>query len=138
MTDPHVTVPPAVAQVLTGRDRLEAAVRAGDMATLRGLLSGQLVVNDPGNRIRRRDDLLALFQERAVSYSSLSSKIEFAEEIGDLVVVMGTEESVLAAAPPGSPWGPGTRLFRRFTDVFRREAGSWRLVVKQSTVFKAE
>jgi hypothetical protein len=105
---------------------------------LRELLSAQVVVNDPGNRIRRRDDLLSLFEQQAVVYSSVSSTVEFAEELGDLVVVVGTQETVLEAAPAGAPWGAGARLFRRFTDVFKKESGTWRLFVRQSTVFKVE
>ncbi len=129
---------PAVAEVLAVRERLGAAALAGDVATLGKLLSPQLVVNDPGNRIRRRDDLLTLFQDRAVAYSSVSSTVEFAEQVDDLVVLMGTQETVLEAVPPGAPWAPGTKLFRRFTDIFRQEEGAWRLLVRQSTVFKAE
>jgi len=134
----HVSISPVVADVLAVRERLGTAALAGDVATLKELLSVRLVVNDPGNRIRRRDDLLALFQKREVAYSSISATVEFAEQLGDLVVLMGTQETVLEEAPPGAPWGPGTKLFRRFTDVFKKEAGSWRLFVRQSTVFRVE
>lgn len=134
----HVGESANVAAVLAVRERLDTAALTGDVATLGALVSGQVVVNDPSNRIRRRGDLLALFQQGLVGYSSVSSAVEFAEEIGDLVVVMGTVETVLKAAPPGAPWGPGTKLHRRFTDVFRREEGSWRLLVRQSTVFSAD
>jgi hypothetical protein len=129
---------PAVAEVLGVRERLGSAALAGDVDALRELLYAQVVVNDPGNRIRRRDDLLSLFEQQAVVYSSVSSTVEFAEELGDLVVVMGTQETVLEAAPAGAPWGAGARLFRRFTDVFKKESGTWRLFVRQSTVFKVE
>jgi Domain of unknown function (DUF4440) len=136
MDHPHDA--PAVAAALAVRERLDTAALTGDLATLRQLLSAELVVNDPGNRIRRRDDLIALFEQRAVSYSSVSSTVEFVEQLGDLVVVMGTQETVLEGAPPGAPWPPGTRLCRRFTDIFRQESGAWRLLVRQSTVFRAE
>jgi ketosteroid isomerase-like protein len=134
----HGSHSPAVAEVLAVQDRLEKAALAGDVATLRELLAAQVVVSDPGNKVRRREDLLELFEQRAVVYSSVSSTVDFAEQIGDLVVVMGTLETVIEAAPPGAPWDPGTKLFRRFTDVFKEESGTWRLLVMQSTVFKTE
>ena len=134
----HASDSPKVAAVLVVHDRLNAAALAGDLVTLQELVSRDVVVSDPGNQIRRYDDLIALFQHGAVGYTSVSSTIDFAGELGDLVVLMGTVETVLKVAPPGAPWGPGTRLFRRFTDVFRQEEPSWRLVVRQSTVFKAE
>jgi ketosteroid isomerase-like protein len=129
---------PAVEEALAVRERLDVAATTADLDTLRQLLSADLVVSDPGNRIRRRDDLISLFQRGAVSYSSVASSVDFAEQIGELVVVMGTTETVLQSSPPGTPWPPGTKLCRRFTDVFRKESGSWRLLVRQSTVFKTE
>jgi len=132
------TESPDVAAALAARERLDAAALQGDVDTLRELLSPEVVVNDPGNRVRRRDDLLTLFRERVVVYSSVEATIDFAESVGGLVVVMGTKETVLEAVPPGAPWSPGTRLSRRFTDVFTKASGSWQLLVRQSTVFKAE
>jgi hypothetical protein len=134
----HANDSPAVAEALAVQKRLEAAALAGDVATLRESVMAQVVVSDPGHKIRRREDLLELFGQRAVVYSSVSSTGDFAEKLGDLVVVMGTLETVLEVAPPGAPWGPGTKLFRRFTDVFKNESGSWRPLVMESTVFRAE
>lgn len=127
---------PAVGQALAVEERLSSAAQSGDLVTLRQCLSAELVVSDPANKIRRRDDLIALFEQRAVSYSSVVSTVEFAEQLADLVVVMGTRRTVVETVPPGAPWPPGTTLFRRFTDVFRRESDEWRLLVRQSTVFK--
>lgn len=120
------------------QQRLDTAALTGDVATLGELLSAHVVVNDPGNSVRRRDDLMALFAQGAVVYSSVSSSVDFGEQVGDLVVLMGTQETVVESVPAGAPWRPGTRLFRRFTDVFKKESGTWRLLVRQSTVFKAE
>jgi hypothetical protein len=103
---------PAVGQVLALREQLGTAALAGDVALLKELLSSELVVSDPDNNIRRRDDLLSLFDKGEVAYRS--------------------------TAPQGSRWGPGTTLLRRFTDVFRNEDGSWRLIIRQSTVFATE
>lgn len=128
----------AVAQVLALNERLESAAHTGDVESLKDLLSHELVVSDPGNKIRRREDLLALFDKGEIAYRSIETTIDFADELRDLVVIMGTESTILESAPQGSPWGPGTTLRRRFTNVFRNEEGSWRLIIKQSTVFEVE
>lgn len=128
---------PAVAEVLALRERLGTAALQGDVDALREILSRDLVVSDPGNNIRRRDDLISLFEKRQVAYRSIRATIDFADQLGDLVVIMGTQSTVLESAPPGSQWSPGTTLLRRFTDVFRNEDGSWRLIIRQSTVFQA-
>jgi len=129
---------PAVAEVLAVNERLVAAARTSDAAVFRELLSKSLVVSDPGNRIRHRDDLLSLFGSGEVAYRSVKSTVDYADELGDLVVIMGTEVTVLESAPKGSPWGPGATLHRRFTNIYRQEDGEWRLIVKQSTVFSVE
>jgi ketosteroid isomerase-like protein len=129
---------PAIAQILALNERLETAAQTGDVEVLKDLLSRELVVSDPGNKIRRREDLLALFDRGEVAYRSIETTIDFVDELRDLVVIMGTESTILESAPQGSPWGPGTTLRRRFTNVFRNEDGSWRLIIKQSTVFAVE
>ena len=129
---------PAVVAALAANERLVAAARTSDAAVFEELLSEDLVVTDPGNKIRHRDDLLSLFASGAVEYRSVDTTIDYADELGDLVVVMGTETTVLESAPKGSPWGAGATLHRRFTNVYRKEDGMWRLIIKQSTVFSVE
>lgn len=73
-----------------------------------------------------------------VNYRSITTTIDYADELGDLVVIMGSESTVIEAVPQGSPWGAGALLHRRFTNIYRKEDGGWRLIVKQSTVFSVE
>jgi ketosteroid isomerase-like protein len=129
---------PAVVEALATHERLVAAALTSDAAVFDELLSEDLVVNAPNNRIYHRDDLLSLFTSGEVEYRSVETIIDYADQVGDLVVIMGKEITVLESAPEGSPWGPGATLHRRFTNVYRQEDGEWRLVVKQSTVFSVE
>ncbi len=125
-------------EVLAVNERLAAAARTGDVSTLAELLSEDLVVSDPSNTIRAREDLLELFATRQVVYRSVETTIDHAEESGGLFVIMGTESTVVDAVPEGVPWKPGTTLNRRYTNVYRREGAEWRLIIKQSTVFSIE
>lgn len=129
---------PEVAEVLAVQGRIQEAVLKGDVAVLADLVSREVVVSDPGNKVRRYNDLIALFEKAEVDYRSVDTDIQFADQVGDLVVIMGTESTVLETAPDGTSWGPGTTLHRRFTNVFRNEDGQWRLIIKQSTVFSVE
>ncbi len=127
-----------VEEVLAVNERLRAAALTSDVAEFIELLSDDLVVSDPGNNIRYRDDLISLFSSGEVAYRSIEATIDYAGELGDLVVIIGTESTVLAAAPIGSQWKAGDKLIRRFTNIFRKEDGEWRLIIKQSTVFSVE
>ena len=129
---------PVVAEVLAVNARLVEAARTSDAVVFDELLSKDLVVSDPGNNIRHRDDLIALFSTGEVAYRSVQSTVDYADELGDIVVIMGTETTVLEAAPKGSSWSRGATLHRRFTNIYRKEDGAWRLIVKQSTVFSVE
>lgn len=127
-----------VAEALAANERLVAAARTNDADVFAELLSDDLVVSDPGNNIRHRDDVIALFAAGEVRYRSVERTIDHADTLGDLVVIMGTETTVLAAAPKASRFSAGDTLHRRFTNVWRRERGGWRLIIKQSTVFSVE
>jgi hypothetical protein len=53
--------------------------------------------------------------------------IDYAGRLDDLVLLMGEERVVRRGAPPDQV------EVRRFTDVWRQEAGKWRLAARQAT-----
>lgn len=128
----------AVAEVLSLQERMADAALRGEGEAFAEFLSMDFVAMDPSNAIRHRDDLIALFSSRQVAYTSVGTTIDYAAQLGpDLVVVMGMESTTQTSVPPGtSIAAAATRgtLRRRFTNLFRREDGVWRLLVKQSTV----
>jgi ketosteroid isomerase-like protein len=123
----EISKSPIVAEVLAVHDRLADAARTSDVAVFKELLSEDVVVNAPNNKIYHRDDLISLFQSGVVAYRSTETIVEYADELGNVVVIMGRESTVLESAPKGSPWGPGATLHRRFTNIYRKEDGNWRL-----------
>ena len=127
----------AVTEVLALQDRINNAALRGDAAVFEEVLSQGFVTNPPSNRIARRADLIALFRSGQVRYTAVAATVEFAEQLGDdLVVVMGTESTRQSAVPSDSGLASNvteTVLHRRYTNVYRREDGAWRLLIKQST-----
>jgi ketosteroid isomerase-like protein len=130
-----------VAEVLAINERLRVAACNADARAFEELLSRDLVVSDPSNTIRHKDDLIALFSKGEVAYTSIEVTVDYASELGDLVVIMGTESSTQTSVPVDSGLGEiaiQKTLHRRFTNIFRREENAWRLLVKQSTIFSIE
>lgn len=131
----------AVTQVLALQERINEAALKGNGAVFEEALSPNFVTNPPSNRIARRADLIALFSSGRVAYTSITATVDFAEQLGDdLVVVMGTESTTQSAMPADAGLGANVTaapLHRRYTNVYRREQGAWRLLVKQSTPISA-
>ena len=129
---------PAVAQVLALNERLETAARTGDVKVLKDLLSRELVVSAPGNKIRRRDDVLALFDKGEVAYRSIKTTIDFVDELSDFVVIMGRESTILESAPQGGPWGPGDYTSQAIHQRISKRRRFLAAHHQESTVFAVE
>jgi hypothetical protein len=125
---------PAVAEALKAANRIDAAVLAQDADAFETLLASGLVVNSPRNVVSLREQTLGAFRAGTIRYSAYERKIEFAGVRGDGVVVMG-EETV---KPIGNAPHAGKTVRRRFTDIWRKEDGAWRLSVRQATIISIE
>ena len=71
----------------------------------------------------------------ASDQSNVGQTIDYAGSHGpDMVVIMGEEVVV-----PGEGLADaGKRIYRRFTDVFRRENGQWRHDLRHANVLRIE
>jgi hypothetical protein len=125
---------PIVAEALNAVDRIQNAILAHDVDSFDALLASDLVVNNPINTITYRAQVLARFRDNVIAYSAYEQRIEFAGVRGDGVVVMG-EETV---KPIGNAPHAGKTVHRRFTDIWRKEDGAWRLSVRQATIISIE
>ena len=97
--------------------------------------SEQLVVNAPSNRISAdRDTVLNLMRQGLIHYSSFERRIERLRVDGDIAIVMGAETIM----PVGNSPQAGQTVQRRFTHVWKKEAGAWRLVVRHANVIASE
>lgn len=133
---------PAVSAVLTLQDQLHQFAIAGDAASFGALISEEFVASDPSNTIRHRDELVALVSSGRLQYESIETSIDYARQLGDdLVVIMGTESTLQSSVPANGELESvalSQMLKRRFTNVYRNENGTWRLLIKQSTIIALE
>jgi hypothetical protein len=133
---------PAVKSALAVQDRMLELMQEGDAEAFGELISVRFVASDPSNTIRFRDELIALVASGRLKYESIDTSIDFANEVGDgLVVIIGTETTRQSAVPLEGELARkalANTLRRRFTNVYRKEQGGWRLLVKQSTIITVE
>jgi hypothetical protein len=113
-------------EVRTLEDEGRRAFLARDLERLKDLWSDRLLVNSPINQIHDRQRVLDLLRAGAIAHLSFECRIEAIERYGDLVVVMGGETVTNAKD------GPIVR--RRFTNFWRAEGDSWRLIARHANV----
>ncbi|PAP77763.1 nuclear transport factor 2 family protein [Rubrivirga marina] len=107
------------------------AVLAGDTAALEGLWSEALIVNNPQSRVSvSRGDVLDLVKRGLIRYATFERRVEEVRRNGDVVVVMGTESVVPAGDAPLA----GQTVQRRFTNVWMKEEGTWRMIARHANV----
>lgn len=132
----------SVQSVLKLMDDMDVMLQAGNTAALGEALSREFIASDPSNTIRSREDLVALIASGRLKYVAVYRETDLAKQLGhDLVVVMGTETTTQSAVPVEGHVKEAALagvLRRRFTNVFRKEDGRWKLLVKQSTIIALE
>jgi ketosteroid isomerase-like protein len=122
-------VGPGETQIRAMEEKERDAMARGDTAALEQYWDKELIVNAPGGRIRTASEVLAFVKSGDLKYTSLERQTERVALHGDVAIAMGAETVVLAAGPDA-----GKTLHRRFTDVFARQGGQWRLIARQMSV----
>ncbi len=130
-TAPATRVSPASDDAVI-RD-LEAQERLGvlnrDSQALQRIWAEDFIVNSPSNQISpNRAVVLDLMRQGLIHYSALERRIEQLRVIGDVAIVMGGE--TVQPVAPGAGASPPVQ--RRFTHIWRREAGVWRLIARHA------
>jgi hypothetical protein len=126
---------PNVQAVLAQRRVGIEAMMAGTMSAENQLYSTTFVANTPSNTVMPGSVLLELFAAGSLRYDFVDMTIDYAGSHGpDIVVLMGEEVVVPGAGLANA----GKRIYRRFTDVFRRENGQWRHDLRHANVLRIE
>src|SRR5688572_14367668 len=131
---------PAYAQVDADSANDEAAIRAlqeqlrlgvlnRDSEALGRLWSEDFMVNSPFNQVAPNAAVvLDLMRQGLIHYTSFEVRIEHIRIDDDIAIVMGGE----TVQPTGSAPLAGQTVQRRFTHVWRRDDGEWRLIARHA------
>jgi hypothetical protein len=107
----------------------EAWVKKDSVALFK-LLSPDLVVNSPLNKVINLDILKKLIRAGKVDISYSEKKIEKVSFIKDMAVVMGSD----IVKPQGAMDNSGKTVTRRYTDIWINDGAGWRLIIRQATI----
>ena len=119
---------------LDDQERVAALKR--DTTALDRLWSDQLAVNAPNNKVvvGKRAVLDAFVHSGIINFSSFERQIEFIRMDGDFAFIMGLETLVPLSDAPSAGLRAGQPTHRRFTNIWRREGGTWRLYARHANV----
>jgi len=123
---PYADDPSWEADIVKLEQRSTEAFLERDLRQLDALFSDELLINSPINRIHDKAKLLSLLGAGVIGHVYCKVEHEVIRRDGDLVIVMGSD------VIKDTPSGPTVR--RRFTNVWRKEAGGWRLFVRHANV----
>ena len=102
------------------------AILRGDLVALDKLWTKDFKVNNPFNEIDQADRI----RTGAVTYSLFNRVPEAVLIHGDTVIVMGREEVV----PKGNSPEAGKTIKRRYTNIWMKRSGKWRLIARHASV----
>ena len=130
----------ASAQDIHDQAALETEIRTLDMAHAQAILQGDaealdrlmdddVTVNHPTGRIvKEKKELLELINQGVIRYTAFERNPERFLFFPEMVVVM---EGEIVVPAPGAP-NAGQRLQRRYTNVWMKRDGKWRLTVRHA------
>jgi ketosteroid isomerase-like protein len=105
------------------------AILKGDSTALDSLMDDDITVNHPTNRIvKEKKELLDLIRKGVIRYTSFKRFPEIFLYFDNMVVVMGSETVVPAKGAPNE----GITLQRRYTNIWMKRDGKWRLTVRHA------
>ena len=103
-----------------------AAVLSGDLKEMDKYWTEDFMVTNPFNEIDKADRI----RNGAVSYGSFQRISEAIKVHGKTAIVMGKEIVV----PKGKSPDAGKTINRRYTNIWMKRNGEWRLVARQASV----
>ena len=106
------------------------AILQKDTATLFKLWAPEFIVNNPANIVVTKREVVELLKGGKIDYESFDRTIETISVIDNTAIVMGSE----GLKPQGVTDNKGMNVKRRFTNVWLRRQGQWKLVGRQATI----
>lgn len=107
------------------------AVLHHDTAALSKIWDVHFIVNAPINKVTpNRQKVLELVKNEFISYSSFTRNRESLLVAGDVVITMGSEVVV----PSGNRPHRSQMIKRRYTHVWKKKNGEWKLIARHANV----
>jgi ketosteroid isomerase-like protein len=103
------------------------AMAQKDIATLKSLLSDDLIYTHSSARLDTKQSLIGNMESGSTVYTAVEPSDVKAQDLGDAVVLTGScRIGVMSQGRPNS-------FSVRFTDVYANKGGQWQMVTWQST-----
>jgi ketosteroid isomerase-like protein len=84
--------------------------------------------------VGKRTVLDAFVRSGIINFSSFERQIEFVRVDGDFALIMGLETLVPLSDAPSAGLRAGQPTRRRFTNIWKKDAGTWRLYARHANV----
>ncbi len=126
---------PRIAAALAAADRMDRAILERDAEEFSAVFAEDAVVNNPFNKIARKEDAERNLATGLIDYTTLERSIEYASVRGDHDVVLMGEEVL---TPIGKAKFAGEKIHRRTTEVWTDISGEWKLAIRQATIYRTE
>jgi ketosteroid isomerase-like protein len=124
----------AQVRALDDQERIAALKR--DLPALQRLWSEQLTVNAPNNQVvvGRQAVLDTFVHSGIINFGRFERQYEFVRADGALVFLMGLETLEPLSDAPSAGLVAGRTVRRRFTNIWKKEDGTWRLFARHANV----
>ncbi|HEV7389029.1 MAG TPA: nuclear transport factor 2 family protein [Gemmatimonadaceae bacterium] len=121
-------------RALDEEERVAALKR--DVPALERLWSDQFILNAPNNHVvvGRRAVLDAFLRSGIINFSKFERQTELIRADGPFVIIMGLETVQPIDDAPSAGLAAGQLIKRRFTNIWKNEAGTWRLFLRHANV----
>jgi hypothetical protein len=126
---------PRIAAALAATERMDRAILSRDSVEFSAVFAEDAVINNPFNRIARKQDAEHNLATGLIDYSTLERSIEYAAARGEHDVVLMGEEVL---TPIGKAKFAGEKIRRRTTEVWTDEGGQWKLAIRQATIYRTK
>lgn len=116
-------------------DQERVAVLKRDKSAMERLWADELFVNAPNNQLLIGKAAVVAWVDRGImNFSSFERHIELVRVDGDVAIIMGAETVTPVGDAPMAGLRAGQAIQRRFTNVWKRNAGTWRLYARHANV----
>jgi hypothetical protein len=113
-------------------DAAEAATHVKrDPAEVERIWSEAFIVTNLFGTVLTRSEALDRVRKGLIRFTAMTRTVEHARRSGDGLVTIGREELTGSA---GSVVPPGKTMVIRYTHVWRKESGTWRLDVRHASI----